>query len=93
MHINDLDMLRGLLSLTHLSFLLVFTLSAFGLENKMFRKKTVQLFPPVTGKLTNNGSPLHGVKVKEAMNLSMLPMVKYMTTRQLTVRDALVFLS
>ncbi|MEF1259244.1 carboxypeptidase-like regulatory domain-containing protein [Vibrio harveyi] len=66
MHINNLDMLRDLLSLTHLSFLLVFTLSAFGLENKMFRKKTVQLFPPVTGKLTNNGSPLHGVKVKRS---------------------------
>ena len=66
MHINSLAMLRGLLSLTHLSFLLVFTLSDFGLENKMFRKKTVQLFPPVTGKLTNNGSPLHGVKVKRS---------------------------
>ncbi|HDM8140185.1 DUF6795 domain-containing protein [Vibrio harveyi] len=32
----------------------------------MFRKKTVQLFPPVTGKLTNNGSPLPGVKVKRS---------------------------
>ncbi len=93
MHINSLAMLRGLLSLTHLSFLLVFTLSDFGLENKMFRKKTVQLFPPVTGKLTNNGSPLPGVKLKEAMNLSMLPMMKYMITRQLTMRDALVFQS
>ena len=66
MHINSLAMLRGLLSLTHLSFLLVFTLSDFGLENKMFRKKTVQLFPPVTGKLTNNGSPLPGVKLKRS---------------------------
>lgn len=66
MHINSLAILRGLLSLTHLSFLLVFTLSDFGLENKMFRKKTVQLFPPVTGKLTNNGSPLHGVKLKRS---------------------------
>ncbi|MPW31912.1 carboxypeptidase regulatory-like domain-containing protein [Agarivorans sp. B2Z047] len=39
---------------------------ACGTETKVFKKQTVELFPPVSGKLTENGKPLAGVKLKRS---------------------------
>ncbi|WP_413112228.1 DUF6795 domain-containing protein [Thaumasiovibrio sp. DFM-14] len=53
-----------------LLFFLCFVLSISwvtrGSEKEMFKKSTVELFPPVSGQLTNRGKPLTGVKLKRS---------------------------
>lgn len=47
-------------------FLLSFAFEAYGLEREMFKKETVELFPAVSGRITDNGKPLVGIKLKRS---------------------------